>query len=279
MSRKEITGATPTIARFKRLKVGLLDRIAPQPVVFHHVPKCGGTSVGVALRQRYILSQATVTPESSFRAFEAFTGRTDREQMLIDVLDLREQLLLYWLYEDVRCVSLHVRFSEVAYDQFHDRYKFITILREPISRFISHYFWSHGKPYSHARIDEDLKSFLDTRRARRLGATYVEYYAGLPKEADITSQEAINAAITNLSRFDVVGRLDDLATFEAALKHELAVRIKVGHENKMRQSIRHNKKVVTPEMRVRIEALCAPDLAVWENATGALTSWPNQRLE
>ena len=73
----------------------LLNVFVPQRVVFHHVPKCGGTSVGRALRKRYLLSQSTVTPESSFRAFEAFTQGTDRQQMLVDVLDLREQMMLH----------------------------------------------------------------------------------------------------------------------------------------------------------------------------------------
>jgi hypothetical protein len=68
------------IDRLKALQPRVLDRLTPQRVVFHHVPKCGGTSVGRALRKRYLLSQATVTPEASFRAFEAFTGRSDADR-------------------------------------------------------------------------------------------------------------------------------------------------------------------------------------------------------
>jgi hypothetical protein len=242
----------------------LLDWLLPQRVVFHHVPKCGGTSVGRALRKRYLLSQATVTPESSFRAFEAFTGRSDRERMLVDVLDLREQMLLYLMFEDVRCVSLHVRFSEIAYARFAGRYKFVTILREPVERFISHYFWSHGKPQAHARIEEDFARFLDTDRARRLGATYVEYYAGLPKDADITSPAAVNAAIANLRRFDVVGRLDDLAGFQRDLRSALGVRVSIGHENAARQPRPQRESVITPELRQKAIELCAPDRAIWD---------------
>lgn len=244
------------------------DRVMPQRVVFHHVPKCGGTSVGRALRKRFILSQATVIPESSYRAFESFTGRDDREQMLIDVQDLREQMLLYLLYEDVRCVSLHVRFSNIAYERFHDRYKFVTILREPVERFVSHYFWSTGKPGAHARIEEPFEEFLETDRARRLGASYVEYFSGLPKEADLRTPEAISAAIANLRRMDVVGRLDDLGRFENLLREALSIRVKVGHENKMRQAKSARQSAVTPELATRVRALCAPDIAVWEAIHG-----------
>lgn len=252
------------IDRAKTARPNLLDWLTPRRVVFHHVPKCGGTSVGRALRKRYLLSQATVTPESSFRAFEAFTGRSDRDQMLIDVLDLREQMLLYLLFEDIRCLSLHVPFSEIAHARFCDRYRFVTILREPVSRFISHYLWSHGKPHAHGRIEEEFAAFLETPRARRLGATYAEFFSGLPKDSDITSNEAVEAAIGNLkTKFDVVGRLDHLPDFERDLRRTLGVRIRVGHENKTHNTVESARSMVTPELVEQVRVLCAPDLAIW----------------
>jgi hypothetical protein len=257
-------GESMSIVDRAKALVGLMnDYHLPQRVVFHHVPKCGGTSVGRALRKRYITSQATVSPESSFRAFQTFTGRTDREGLLVDILDLREQMLLYLLYEDVRCVSAHVRFSHAAYDTFRDKYAFITILREPVQRFISHYFWSFQRPNAHGRIDEDFESFLETQRAKRLGASYVEYFCGLPKETDITTAEAVDSAIRNLRRMNIVGRLDDLAGFQADLRKTLGVRVRIGHENKMRQSVGREAGVVKPELMDHVRALCAPDIMVW----------------
>ena len=254
------------IDRIKWARKQLIHRTMGHPVVFHHVPKCGGTSVGRALRKKYILSQATVKPEESFRAFAAFTEREDRDQLLIDVLDLREQMLLYWLFDDVRCVSAHVRFSETAYSQFKDRYKFITVLRDPVDRFISNYFWHAGRPHETAFISEDFAGFLETPRARRLGASYVEYFCGLPKEMDITSDNAIRAAISNLDKFDVVGGLNHLDRFKARIREELGVRLRIGHENKMKQSKSTKKKTITPELRRRAEEVCKPDIAVWRAA-------------
>jgi hypothetical protein len=252
------------VERIKRLKSRMEDLWIPQRVVFHHVPKCGGTSVSRGLRKRYLLSQGTVTPESSFRAFEAFTGRTDREQMLVDVLDLREQMMLYHLYEDVRCVSLHVRFSTAAYERFADRYKFITILREPVARFISHYNWSHDKPGAHASIAEDFEAFLATERARRMGATYVEYYSGLSKDANIRSPAAIQAAIENLRKFSVVGDLADVRNFEGDLHRELGVRVRIRHENKVSQDRQFaSAKTLPADVLGKVKTLCAPDLQVW----------------
>jgi len=253
----------------KSVRHFVASRTSGHPVVFHHVPKCGGTSVGRALRKRYLFSQTTIIPESSYRAFAAFTGRNDRQQLLIDVLDLREQMLLYWLYEDVKCISAHVRFSQTAYDLFSENYKFITVLREPVARFISHYFWSHNRSGAHARIEEDFAAFLQTDRAARLGATYVEYFCGLGKDADLRSSDTISTAIKNLRNFDVVGRLDDLEKFKSDLRNHLGIALSIGHENQMRQPRALKADVVTSELRQKVEQLCAPDLTVWNAVAGA----------
>ena len=252
------------IDHVKRLHTATVERLHSQRVVFHHVPKCGGTSVGRALRKRYLLSQATVSPESSFKAMEAFTGSGDREALLIDVLDFREQMLLYHLFEDVHCISAHVRFSAPAHERFRSTYKFITILRDPVSRFLSNYTWSYGKSDAHARIEEPFREFLSTERAKRLGATYVEFFCGLPKSADIRSGEAIDAAVSNLAKFDIVGRLDDLPTFEASIAQTLGVRLKIGHENKAARRSAAAEAMEDPQLKAEVMALCAPDIAVWE---------------
>lgn len=257
------------IDRLKALRDRLVTGTLPNRFVFHHVPKCGGTSVGRALRKRYILSQGTVKPDESFRAFETFSGRHDHEQMLIDVAALREQMLLYLLHDDIRGVALHVPFSHAAHTRFAPRYKFLTILREPVSRFVSHYFWSHRKPDDHARIDADFETFLGTERARRMGASYVEYYAGAPTAPALADPALIEAAICNLrDRFDLVGRLDDLPGFEAGVKEHLQVRIRIGHENKARQSGAARDAAIPPELMARAREICAPDIAVWEGYFG-----------
>lgn len=258
---------TAFVDRAKGLRGRILNATLPQRFVFHHVPKCGGTSVGRAFRKRYLLSQATISPEASFRAYQAFTGRQDREQMLVDVLDLREQMLLYHLYSDTRCVSAHVAFSDIAYSGFSDSYKFVTILREPVSRFLSHFNWSHARDGAHARIEEDFDTFLETERAKRMGATYVEYFAGRPPISDIATPKAIAKAICNLNRFDVVGRLDDMARFERNISDKLGFRVRIGHENRAsapRSGIQRSN--LTTAQLQKVQDLCAPDIAIYEAA-------------
>jgi hypothetical protein len=252
------------VDRLKSLHYEVTNRTMGNRVVFHHVPKCGGTSLGRALRKRYFLSQATVSPESSYRAFQAFTGRTDREKMLVDVLDLREQLFIYLLFEDVRCVSAHVRFSNAAHGLFGETYKFITLLRHPVERFLSHYEWSHGRVGAHASIEDEFTVFLDTGRAERMGASYVEFFAGLGKQQELRSDRSVAAAIENLGKLDVVGRLDDLEPFKASLQQTLGVKIGIGHNNRALIGGAEKQKELSAKVLAKVTSLCRPDMEVWE---------------
>ena len=229
-------------------------------IVFHHVPKCGGTSVGRALRRAYILSQGTVTPEASMKAFEAAReGRTG--QALADVSELREMMLLYMLYTDTRCVSAHIPFSEAAFRQFSDRYVFVTLLRDPVDRFISNYYWSHQHPGGVGHIAEPLEEFLATSRARHLGSTYVRYFSGEPAQ-DFTARH-VESAIRNLRRMDCVGFLDEVGQFAAGLRRLTGKRISIGREN-VRNTGGKRDAILAGPLGGKVLEACRFDSDVWD---------------
>ena len=237
-------------------------RLHPNRIVFHHVPKCGGTSVGRAIRKRFLLSQATVLPEATFEAERVLDPSADGRTLLLRAEALRERMFLYHLAAGVDCVSAHVRFSEPAWERYRDAAKFVTILREPVSRFVSHYRWSHGRPEGHAHIPEDFDTFLASPEAKRLGAFYVYFFSGLPADADMTTPEALERAKANLDRFNVVGFLDELAEFQAAIRREVGVKINVGHENRAQAKAPD----IAEKHAARIEAVTAPDRALFDHA-------------
>lgn len=234
------------------------DLFSGQPIVFHHVPKCGGTSVGRSLRRAYLLSQGTVTPKESEDAFDA--AQKDGHPAKGHVAEFREMMLLYLLFSGTRCVSAHIPFSNAAFEKFSGRYAFVTLLRDPVERFISNYFWSHKHPGGVAHIPQSLEEFVQTDRARLLGSTYVRYFCGEPRQ-DFAAAQAEDA-IRNLRRMDSVGFLDRVADFEADLHRLTGRRIKIGKEN-VANSASNREAIMSGPLGEKIKEACRLDIQVW----------------
>lgn len=234
------------------------DHLCGRPILFIHVPKCGGTSVGRALRRAYILSQGTVKPHESQQAFEAARSQDHR---VTDVYELREMMLLYLLFCGTRCVSAHVPFSDVAFNNFGTEYSFVTILRDPVRRFLSNYYWSQRDDRSET-VRESLADFLDTERARQAGSTYVRYFCGEPGLNKFTHRH-VDRAVANLRRIHCVGFLDEIDRFEVALRQLTGRRIRFGMENVGKKRGPRNSAPSEDLQRKVIEA-CAPDREIWD---------------
>lgn len=252
-----------TVDRLKRVHEILVRTASGAPVVFHHVPKCGGTSVGRALRFRYIVSQATVHPIHSFRAVEAYFPSTDRDGLLCAMREFRQQMLIYHMAGRIRCISAHVPFSPAAHNFGAPGYRFVTILRDPVQRFVSHYFHSLNRN-DYSRISVPFEEFVKSDQARRFGSVYSEYLCGL-RATNFSSDETIEAAIENLGKFDAIGFLDELPKFEEKLSSLLGVRLRIKHENAGKSGNGfHNK--LPPNLYESVIEICAPDIRIYEAA-------------
>ena len=149
---------------------------------------------------------------------------------------------------------------------FGEQYRFVTILREPVSRYISHYFWDFQGPEEWARIEVPLEEFVESEQGARYGVAFGEFYSSLPADSDFGSADAVAAAKQNLHKFAAVGFLENMAGFQNKLKDALGVSVNIRHQNKGKVQERTKRQVVTPELRRRIEELCAPDIEIYDYA-------------
>lgn len=252
--------------RLEGLRKSLVEAASGHRLVFHHVPKCGGTSIGKALRRRYAFSSARFRTVPTFRAMAALYPEDSPAVRARRVDDLWQQKLLYYLFSDIHCILGHVRFSAAAYERFSDRYRFVTTLREPRSLTVSHFFFQLNRVGDVWPPIQRIEDYLETDEARQMGSIFSYYFSGLPSAADPAAAASIERAKANLRRFAVVGFVDDMAGFNERLRGTLGVRLAIGHANRSSTPANERQSILTDSVRRKIEALNAANIEIYDFA-------------
>lgn len=259
------------IARSSNLFQGSLK----QKTFYLHIPKCGGISIRKAIKSCYlsldILQDRYLTDLPSTAAFNAAqisanqTGYASDTTNDYEVLKFRENLLLYYMCQSqIKFISGHFTFSATAYQYFSDKFAFITVLRNPVERWISAYFYNRYKKQGHRKIDADITTYLKSEFGRSQGYEYVKFLGGINKEGDYTSKQAINRAKENLRKFSVVGCLEHKECFVDQFEERFGRKLNIGVAKPRNQQHIKPRSEITEEIREEIKEICSPDLDVYQ---------------
>lgn len=244
---------------------GVRDRqLASRPrICFPHVPKCAGSALTEAIQRLYPL--ATRALASSVRIDLKGSHRAS-EATQTPMHCLRENVLAYHLANPHSyLVSGHVACRPSVTAEFAEDWKFITVLRDPIERWISNYVYDRYKSSDWSKIDLDIHDYVETEDARKSGMTYLFYFssAKTPPPAG-EHHPLVEEAVANLRRFTVVGRSDQLDQAAREFKDQLGWSIEVARTNsspdpKAKAEIKEDAQLLS-----KIRDLCEPDLQVFE---------------
>lgn len=241
------------------------------PLVFMHLPKCGGTSLSEAL-------YATVPIQNRIGVIDALSTR--RAAALLHfgcdcpilchddmahghhTFALRRALLFQHMCWNSRLIHGHLLFSETARRTFGRHYRLITVLRDPAARMISNYRMARRAGLT----APDFSRYLETPLAAQHARVYLRYLSGqnAPDAADLDRLQA--RAIGRLAQFDLIGFLDRLPDFTRALRDLAGAALRIP---------RHNRSTDTaPGLsdgdRDRMAELLAQDQRIYDAArTGA----------
>ncbi len=237
-------------------------------ICFIHIAKCGGVSINQAIRRKYLVSYSRLNARASLEAARAVYGFEDPfDDGYASVFRFRENILLYELEKGSGFISGHYAFSERAYQMHSDRYRFITVLRDPVAMFLSNYFFNSSKENdSPWKIRLPLDEYVETQKAKDLGHGYVTILGGVREDGRYDSDEALERARENLRKFAVCGVIEDTPGFERQLEDKCGIRIKIGMKNKSPVRKSERDKIVTEEIREKVRKAVARDLVLYEDA-------------
>lgn len=168
-------------------------------LVFVHIPKTGGTTLNSMLAHQYTAQQ---TYEVMMRGMSATT-----ETPLISFSKIRRLKRALKSRQLLRVVHGHFDLSLEHF--FPARARYVTFLRDPVDRAISHYFHYRGKP-SDPIHDLAMRSSLidwvsragliemDNGQTRRLAGEMARPFGTL-------TRQTLERAKANLRRFAIVG--------------------------------------------------------------------------
>ena len=233
-------------------------------IVFFHAPKCGGTSV------HKLLATAFGGPAG----LDPIAAEAAARNLGVSGLEMREAVLAYFVKRSrARFISGHYAYSRRAFAGHEHEFDLITILRNPIDRFLSHYYYNRFKDERHHfPIECELQDWLETDQARAAATVFAKLFVGDPavaKTLDATGRgkdmrAAVSDAIANLSRFAIVGVLEHLDAFESDVRKRYGIRNSIGHLRKSPKA--GYPKFADQPMHVqdRILEMCAPDMTIYE---------------
>jgi len=224
----------------------------PRKILFDHLPKCGGSSLNVYLSLHYPRKKTfSIDGWAPAESIDKFKNLSQNKRHGYDL------------------VKGH--FAHELLDYVHPDCFKVTVLREPVDRIISHYFYAKRTPghYLYPKIVErgmSLEEYATSGLSGELRNWYTTHFSGLAlSDAEKYPEESVTKAIeVLLARYDIIGLLNNFASFVETLQRKAKLRYeyKDGKDNVTKDRL--SLYDVSPSTLEKIEKINHLDIAFYK---------------
>jgi len=252
-----VSSFMPSLSR--TLKSQLLNR-GKYHVVNHHIPKCSGSSLVHAFSTKNPLGCKKF---HNYATIKASQTHCPFFQNKVGVFNFRIMLTKYYMEQGFNLISGHVPYFK--YNPNNCNYKRITVLREPVERFLSAFSIRLGKIESRMKINSLLEEFLDSDRAKFWGRIQCIFISGQisPNILSIDENNLVKLALNSSENFDLIGSTDNIPEFNQNLNNLLNLKIKILKDRNVNNKYRIKKSMIDCKIIRDLEDICRADIELY----------------
>ena len=224
----------------------------PKKILFDHLPKCGGSTLREYLRKHYPQRKTFFTNGlDPYSSVEKFKQLSQHQRYGYDLIlgHLTNELIAY---ADPECLK-------------------VTVLREPVERIISHYYYAKRSPehYLYSKITErdiSLEEYATSELSDELRNWYTSHFSGLAvADVDGSPEAALSRAVEVLfKQYDVVGILSDFPSFIDMLRVKVGLRYPYDDKKVNVTSRRPKFDDISPSIIEKIREVNYLDVTLYE---------------
>lgn len=206
-------------------RITLYDIIANMKapkIIYHHIPKCGGTSIVRGLALTYYPWRLLRYGRKGFpAALNARAATQAAYESDMECYQYRRQLLRYFVSADnTPFISGHYPFCKKVFEAHHGQWHFISLFRDPVSRWYSEYYWNYYKDHDYAKTNLDIEAYFESQQGQVTTRSFVNFLTAVENPAGGVTQAEQKRALDNLGKLDCVGTLENLGDFQAVMKEK-----------------------------------------------------------